>query len=233
MRQLRRGRSAAAGRYLGFDQKRITTAGVRTASVGGLFRLQGRVPDFQHSQAASAFRRHPKMMRAIGTTPPGLAAAKQDPSWNLAERPAATGVVKLEQWAWLHLEVWHRVIEDGRRLFYRTANRPWPRLHRHHVEMLMHAVGQHALGAQPLRLAAYGRARAVQAPGNLLRRVGRPQGNKFAEFLVGPAHGGPRSWRLPRLVPCLPIPSPFWRLPSFPQRPRWFAVPGRRRTPTT
>jgi hypothetical protein len=58
----------------------------------------------------------------------------------------------------------------------------------------------------------------VQPLGNLLRRVGRPQGNKFAEFVVGPAHGGSRrSWRPQRLAPCLPFAALFWRTRPFPQ----------------
>jgi len=82
--------------------------------------------------------------------------------------------------------------------------------------MLGRIVRQQSLLAQPLCLAAYRRALAVQPFGYLRSRICRPQGNKFAEFLVGPTgHGGPRSWRPQRLVPCLPIRvAPFWRLRS-------------------
>jgi len=93
---------------------------------------------------------------------------------------------------------------------------PRPPLWRIDVEMLGRIVRQQSLLAQPLCLAAYRRALAVQPFGYLRSRICRPQGNKFAEFLVGPTgHGGPRSWRPQRLVPCLPIRvAPFWRLLS-------------------
>lgn len=93
---------------------------------------------------------------------------------------------------------------------------PRPPLWRIDVEMLGRIVRQQSLLAQPLCLAAYRRALAVQPFGYLRSRICRPQGNKFAEFLVGPTgHGGPRSWRPQLLVPCLPIRvAPFWRLLS-------------------
>ena len=93
---------------------------------------------------------------------------------------------------------------------------PRPPLWRIDVEMLGRIVRQQSLLAQPLCLPAYRRALAVQPFGNLRSRICRPQGNKFAEFLVGPAgHGRPRSWRPQRLLPCLPIrAAPFWRLLS-------------------
>jgi hypothetical protein len=77
---------------------------------------------------------------------------------------------------------------------------------------------QQSLPAQPHCLPAYRRALAVQPLGNLLRRVGRPEGNKFAEFVVGPAHGGSRrSWPPQRPVPCLPFAALFWRARRFPR----------------
>src|SRR5258707_4553642 len=73
---------------------------------------------------------------------------------------------------------------------------PRPPLWRIDVEMLGRIVRQQSLLAQPLCLAADRRALAVQPFGYLRSRICRPQGNKFAEFLVGPTgHGGPRSWR--------------------------------------
>ncbi len=66
-----------------------------------------------------------------------------------------------------------------------------PPLWRIDVEMLVRIVRQQSLLAQPLCLAAYRRAQAVQPFGYLRSRICRPQGNKFAEFLVGPTgHGG-------------------------------------------
>jgi hypothetical protein len=58
----------------------------------------------------------------------------------------------------------------------------------------------------------------VQPFGNLRRRICRPQGDKFAEFLVGPAgHGRPQSSQPQRLVPCPPIRGAVLAIASFPQ----------------
>ena len=75
---------------------------------------------------------------------------------------------------------------------------------------------QLAFPEQSLHLSAYGGAGAAQAICDLCGRALRPQGDKFAEFLIGPTgHGRPRSWRPQRLMPCLPIrAAPFWRRPS-------------------
>ena len=52
-------------------------------------------------------------------------------------------------------------------------------------------VRRKSIQTQPLCLPEYRRAPAVQLFGNLRSRICRPQGNKFAEFLVGPTgHGG-------------------------------------------
>ena len=68
------------------------------------------------------------------------------------------------------------------------------------IEMLG-IVRRQSIQAQPLCLAAYRPARAVQPFDNLRHRVCWPQGDKLAEFLVGPAgHLGPRSWQPP--APC-------------------------------
>ena len=75
-----------------------------------------------------------------------------------------------------------------------------PPLWRIDIEALGRIVRQQSLLAQPLCLPAYRRALAMQPFGNLRSRICRPQGNKFAEFLVGPAghgrprHGGPSTW---------------------------------------
>jgi hypothetical protein len=80
-------------------------------------------------------------------------------------------------------------------------------------------VRRQSIQAQPPCLAAYRPARAVQPFDNLRHRVCWPQGDKFAEFLVGPAghlglgHGGPQ-----RLVPCQPIRVATLAIASFPQR---------------
>src|SRR5258708_35161760 len=84
---------------------------------------------------------------------------------------------------------------------------PRPPLWRIDVEMLGRIVRQQSLLAQPLCLAAYRRALAVQPFGYLRSRICRPQGNKFAEFLVGPTgHGGPPSLRPHRPGACPPTP---------------------------
>lgn len=80
----------------------------------------------------------------------------------------------------------------------------WPRprpLWRIDVEMLGTIAPQQSLLVQPHCLAAYRRAQAVQPFRNLRCRMCRPQGSKFAQFLVCPAgHGRSRSWLPQRLV---------------------------------
>ena len=63
---------------------------------------------------------------------------------------------------------------------------------------------------------AYGRARAVQAICDFCGRAHRPQGDKFADFLaVQRDMAGLAGQGTERLVACLPIAAPFWRLHLF------------------
>ncbi len=116
--------------------------------------------------------RHPQVVRAIGTIGHRHATAEQCRDLvHRAERPVAVAVVKLEDRAGLHLEVWHGAIaaQPSKGPCRSIAFRPG--LHRRHDVALDHVGRQCAFLAQPVHLAGHRRARAIQAAGDLRRRV--------------------------------------------------------------
>ena len=135
------------------------------------------------------------MVRAITTTRHGGIAAELGRNFvDVAERPVTAPVVELDQGTRPHREA--------------VVDRRWRRWRQHDPDLLwsgapswLSRIGmfgiltfQQAFPEQPFYLSAYGGARAVQAICDFCSRARRPQRDKFAEFLVGPAgHGRSRS----------------------------------------
>ena len=135
------------------------------------------------------------MVRAIAMTRcRGFAAKLGCDLVDRAERPVTAGGIQFEDRTRLHREaivnLWRRHHDSGSR---------WSGARSSLLRIGMFGVlsFQQAFPEQSLHLSAYGGALAAQAICDLCGRALRPQGDKFAEFLIGPTghgslgHGGP------------------------------------------